>query len=61
MKGIHKHNCNEILFNWYTGLVFMKNVCEIKMVETQSDVIRDNKFYWKNNSTMNKNKVHCLI
>ena len=38
-KVIHKHNCNEISFDWYNNLFFMKTRCEIKMVETKSDVI----------------------
>ena len=24
MKGIHKHNCNEISLDWYNRLVLMK-------------------------------------
>ena len=39
LKVMHKNNCNGISFYWYSRLVFMKTICEIKMIETKSDVI----------------------
>ena len=45
LKGIHQKKCNGILLDWYNCLVFMKTGCEIKMMETQSDVIWEKK--WK--------------
>ena len=39
-KVIHKHTYNEISFDWYNCIVFMKAGQEIEMIETQSDVIR---------------------
>ena len=53
-KGIHRHNCNEISFDWYNRLVFMKTTCKIKIIGTQSDVMWEIQ-YWKHNSTMKKN------
>ena len=47
LKGIHKHKCNEISFSWYNPIVLMKNGWEIKMIETQSDVIWEIKVYFK--------------
>ena len=41
---IHKHYCDEISCDWYNCQVFIKNRCEIKMIETQSDVIEENIF-----------------
>ena len=38
LEGIHKHNCNEISFEWYNHLVFMKTGYEIKMTEAKSEV-----------------------
>ena len=46
-KLIQKHNCIEILFDWYNSLVLMRTGCEIKNIETQNDVIWENTFYWK--------------
>ena len=59
-KVIHKHNCNEISFYWYNCLVFIKNGCEIKMIETQSDVMRENIFYWKSEQ-YNEEKLGWLF
>ena len=57
---IHKHYCNEISCDWYNCQAFIKNRCEIKMIETQSDVIEENIFYWKHNSTTKKNYDNFL-
>ena len=38
LKVIHKHDCNEISFDLYNHVFFMKTGCEIKMIEIQSDV-----------------------
>ena len=53
-KGIQKHNRNKLSFAWYNRLVFMKTGCEIKMTETQSDIILEIKIYLKRYSTMKK-------
>ena len=45
-NGIHKQNCNKISFDWYNCLFFMKTGCEIKIIETQSDIIWE-LFNWK--------------
>ena len=43
---VYKQNCDEILFDWYNLLFLIKTGCEIKIIETQSDVIWD-LFNWK--------------
>ena len=52
LEVIHKHNCNEISFGWYNHLVFMKNACKTKMIETKSGVIGEK--IEKHNITMKK-------
>ena len=34
-----------MLFDWYNCLVFMKSGCEIKIIETQSDVIWESNLF----------------
>ena len=60
LKGIHRHNCNEISFDWYNCLVFMETGCEIKIIETQSDVIWENIIYWKSEK-YNEEKLGWLF
>ena len=43
---MHKHDCNEISFDWFIRLVFTKTGGKIKRIETQSDAIWEN-IYWK--------------
>ena len=58
---MHKHNCNEIVFDCYNHPVFMKTGYEIKMIEIQSDVIRYFSIIEKHNSTMKKNWYDYFI
>ena len=46
-KVIHKHNFNEISFDWYNRLVFMRTGCEIKSIETQTYEIWEKEYLLK--------------
>ena len=54
-RGIHKHNCNEVSSDGYICIVFMKTGREIKMIETQRDLISEKPSIKKRNSTIKKN------
>ena len=51
---MHKKNCIEIILDWYNHLFIKKTGFEIKMIETQIDVIREKYFIEKHNITMKK-------
>ena len=59
LKGIQKHNCNKISFDWYNCLVLMKTGSEIKIKETQSDVKWETKLL--KNITLQQRKVRAIV